>query len=137
MLKILQAELDALRRHGERMYPNECCGVLLGRADGDVRSVERAVACTNTQTERGHDRYNIDPAECKRRIESEPCNDRCGNTYYSRVVDTALLCESFHGSVPDFDFASEPCLTVIVVPLATCTVCIGSIADGASGRRPS
>ena len=28
-------------------------------------------------------------------------------------------------------------VTVIVVPLATRTVCIGSTADGARGRRPS
>ncbi len=66
MLKIPQAEFDTLRRHGVETYPNECCGVLLGRAAGDVRTVERAVACTNTNTERGHDRYHIDPRELVR-----------------------------------------------------------------------
>jgi len=63
MLKISQADYDAIRAHGEETYPHECCGVLLGRFDGDDRVVERAMRCTNTRTDRGADRYNIDPAE--------------------------------------------------------------------------
>jgi len=66
MLKIAQPDLDALRRHGEETYPHECCGALLGQMQGDVRTVEATVRCTNTRTERGHDRYQIDPRELVR-----------------------------------------------------------------------
>lgn len=68
MLKISPSEFTALRRHGEETYPLECCGVLLGRVstDGQTRTVERAVRCTNQNTERGHDRYVIDPRDLVR-----------------------------------------------------------------------
>jgi proteasome lid subunit RPN8/RPN11 len=68
MLKIPPAEFAALRRHGEETYPHECCGVLLGRLspDGETRTVERAVRCANQNTERGHDRYVIDPRDLVR-----------------------------------------------------------------------
>ena len=73
MLKIPESELAALRRHGEETYPNECCGALLGTFTStgapraaDARLVVRAVRCTNTNAERGHDRYVIDPRELVR-----------------------------------------------------------------------
>ena len=44
MLIIRESELDALRRHGEETYPHECCGVMLGRVDGDGRVVEAGPA---------------------------------------------------------------------------------------------
>ena len=66
MLTIPKAEYDALRRHGEETYPGECCGVLLGTADGDERRVVSAVRCTNTRQDRAGDRYHIDPAELVR-----------------------------------------------------------------------
>ena len=66
MLTIPRSEYDALRRHGEETYPGECCGVLLGTADGDERRVVSAVRCTNTRQDRAGDRYHIDPAELVR-----------------------------------------------------------------------
>jgi len=39
MLKIAFSDYDALRRHGEESYPHECCGILLGRVEGDSRFV--------------------------------------------------------------------------------------------------
>ncbi len=47
MMYLKPAALDALRRHAEAAYPDECCGVLLGRATGAVREVEAAVAAPN------------------------------------------------------------------------------------------
>ena len=32
MLKLTQADYEALRAHGEETYPNECCGIMLGHA---------------------------------------------------------------------------------------------------------
>jgi len=66
MLAIRQAELDALRRHGEETYPHECCGVMLGRMDGDERVVEAVSRAGNTRADSPHNRYNIDPRELVR-----------------------------------------------------------------------
>ncbi len=67
MLKISRQDLDALRRHGQETYPHECCGVLLGRDDGDgTRVVTSTVRAGNTRTDSAHNRYNIDPRELVR-----------------------------------------------------------------------
>jgi proteasome lid subunit RPN8/RPN11 len=53
---------ETIRRHGERTYPHECCGVLLGRS-GDGNTVEAAAEAGNTRTDSAHNRYNIAPQE--------------------------------------------------------------------------
>jgi proteasome lid subunit RPN8/RPN11 len=66
MLKISQPDYDALRHHGEETYPHECCGVLLGNVEGEVRTVRAVVRAGNTRTDSAHNRYNIDPRELVR-----------------------------------------------------------------------
>jgi proteasome lid subunit RPN8/RPN11 len=66
MLKIGKKDYDALRRHGEETYPHECCGVLLGRMEGNQRLVTSVVRCGNTRTDSPQNRYNIDPRELVR-----------------------------------------------------------------------
>ena len=67
MLKIAPTDYAALRRHGEETYPNECCGVLLGRMDADgSRVVTSTARCGNTRTDSPENRYNIDPRELVR-----------------------------------------------------------------------
>src|SRR5579863_6794080 len=66
MLKIGRNEYDALRRHGEETYPHECCGVLLGRMNGDERVVTSSARAGNTRTDSAHNRYNIDPRDLVR-----------------------------------------------------------------------
>ncbi len=63
MLKIGKGHYDEIRRHGEETYPHECCGVLLGRVEEDVRIVTSAARCGNTRNDSPHNRYNIDPRE--------------------------------------------------------------------------
>jgi proteasome lid subunit RPN8/RPN11 len=64
MLKFSQQDYDAIRHHGEETYPNECCGVLLGRFEDDgTRVVTSTARCGNTRTDSAHNRYNIDPRE--------------------------------------------------------------------------
>jgi len=66
MLKVSQSHYDSLRQHGEETYPYECCGVLLGQMDGDVRAVTSVARCGNTRTDSPQNRYNIDPKELVR-----------------------------------------------------------------------
>jgi proteasome lid subunit RPN8/RPN11 len=65
-LRIGKSEWDDLRRHGEETYPHECCGVLLGRIDDSMKSVQTAVRCTNQRSDSPHNRYSIEPRELVR-----------------------------------------------------------------------
>ncbi len=66
MLKISQSHYQAIRQHGEETYPHECCGVLLGRMDGEERIVTSTARCGNTRQDSPQNRYNIDPKELVR-----------------------------------------------------------------------
>lgn len=61
-LRLSPDVLAAVRGHGERSYPEECCGFLLGRAgaDGGV-AVERVLPADNERPDRRVDRYVIGP----------------------------------------------------------------------------
>jgi proteasome lid subunit RPN8/RPN11 len=63
MLRITQSDYDSLRQHGEQTYPHECCGVMLGRAEGEERTVKSVVRCGNTRTDSPQNRYHIDPGD--------------------------------------------------------------------------
>jgi proteasome lid subunit RPN8/RPN11 len=64
MLRIHYIDYEALRAHGEETYPNECCGVLLGKnIAGEGNHVQQIVRAGNTRTDSAHNRYNIAPQE--------------------------------------------------------------------------
>jgi proteasome lid subunit RPN8/RPN11 len=69
MLRIHYADYEALRAHGEETYPNECCGVLVGKKtaregnDPAVNHVQQIVRAGNTRTDSAHNRYHIAPQE--------------------------------------------------------------------------
>jgi proteasome lid subunit RPN8/RPN11 len=65
-LRIAKSDWDQLRRHGEETYPHECCGVLLGKLEGEVKSVEAVVRCQNQRLDSAHNRYTINPRELVR-----------------------------------------------------------------------
>jgi len=62
MLNISPSEFDAIRRHGEETYPQECCGILIGTAEGDIRTVLKTIRCNNI-CDTPQTRYDIDPRE--------------------------------------------------------------------------
>ena len=55
--------MDQMRVHLERGYPNEACGALLGRVDGDTHDVTEFRGMRNTVVDRPWDRYALDPLE--------------------------------------------------------------------------
>ena len=63
MLKMARAHFDTIRQHSEETYPHECCGVLLGQMEDEVRTVTSIARCGNTRADSPHSRYNIDPRE--------------------------------------------------------------------------
>jgi proteasome lid subunit RPN8/RPN11 len=46
-LKLDSRQLDEIRRHGARDYPNECCGILLGKAEDNAKQVLEVVPLAN------------------------------------------------------------------------------------------
>ncbi len=66
MLKFLESDYAEIRRHGEETYPHECCGILLGTSEGEVRVVCASIRCGNTRTDSPQNRYNIDPRDLVR-----------------------------------------------------------------------
>ena len=65
-LRIGKQEWDDLRLQGEKAYPYEGCGVLVGQIDGDVKNVQAIVRCDNQRSDSLHNRYGIDPREVVR-----------------------------------------------------------------------
>jgi proteasome lid subunit RPN8/RPN11 len=63
MLRISKGHLHSVRRSAESCYPNECCGVLLGKLVDGERVVFEVVSCKNVAAGDQRDRYHIDPAE--------------------------------------------------------------------------
>jgi proteasome lid subunit RPN8/RPN11 len=61
-LTITKQEWLELRQHGEKTYPHECCGVLLGTLEADgTKIVQASVRCENQRSDSPHNRYFIDP----------------------------------------------------------------------------
>ena len=56
---------DEIRRHGEAAYPAECCGALVGRAEGEAKAVVRLAPAVNRRTDDPH-RYLIAPDDLRR-----------------------------------------------------------------------
>lgn len=69
-LLISPRHLHAIHRHAAMTYPEECCGILIGRhstaaADGtgaeEGAHVERVLSANNARGDRRQDRYLIEP----------------------------------------------------------------------------
>jgi proteasome lid subunit RPN8/RPN11 len=51
VLKLNQQQIEAIRRHGAQEYPNECCGILLGHAEGGSKQVTEVIPLQNLRKE--------------------------------------------------------------------------------------
>ena len=54
VLALSQSQISAMEAHAERVYPEECCGLLIGNLDSSeaetVKSVTECVALNNEWT---------------------------------------------------------------------------------------
>jgi proteasome lid subunit RPN8/RPN11 len=68
MINVTEQVKNAIRAEGEKAYPNECCGVLLGAILEDgVRSVENILPIHNArEKEEQYHRFRIEPEELMR-----------------------------------------------------------------------
>jgi len=75
LIKIPSSILREVYDHMEASYPHECCGLLVGTASGAERLVHAFRKCKNLNTERAHDRYQLDPmcwGKTEREFENGP-----------------------------------------------------------------
>ncbi|MBI1870903.1 MAG: M67 family metallopeptidase [Chlamydiae bacterium] len=61
MLKLQKKACDQILACVKQSYPYECCGVLVGRINGEVKEALGAYPIENLNKERAADRYNMDP----------------------------------------------------------------------------
>src|SRR5207248_4304550 len=67
MIEITDEHLREIGAHGERDYPFECCGLLIGRFDGDSKQVVETYPISNAREEAAkRNRFLIRPEELMR-----------------------------------------------------------------------
>lgn len=60
-LFITPRHLQTIERHASLSYPDECCGVLIGRCQSGATFVERVLSVGNERADSRHNRYLITP----------------------------------------------------------------------------
>jgi proteasome lid subunit RPN8/RPN11 len=83
-LRVPESEMVAIRRHAGRIYPDECCGALLGPESGHVTE---AFALDNTFPDTQRRRFLVGPTEYRRAE--------------ARATETGLQLLGFYHSHPD------------------------------------
>lgn len=66
MLQLDAVLQERLRRWAQEGYPHERCGLLIGGSDGAALRIAEVTQARNLNTERAHDRYELDPEDLLR-----------------------------------------------------------------------
>ncbi len=60
-VKLSPEQIDAIKRHGEETYPEECGGLLLGTEEGGIRLIRDILPMKNVREDSRHNRVQLDP----------------------------------------------------------------------------
>src|SRR5579884_2831080 len=63
MIKIAATPWTVMVGHAERTFPNECCGAMLGRIEGETKLVVEAVPLENAFSGEQGERYELRPED--------------------------------------------------------------------------
>jgi proteasome lid subunit RPN8/RPN11 len=63
MIQFTPEQREQMAAHGERTYPHECCGILIGRREGAAKRVEEVRPAGNARDDSPQNRYLIQPEE--------------------------------------------------------------------------
>jgi len=63
MIKINSGAWEIMVAHAQSTFPDECCGVMVGKIDGDEKQVTTAIALENAYKGKQEDRYEIRPED--------------------------------------------------------------------------
>ena len=58
---IRRNDIQTIEQHAGSVFPEECCGILLGSAQNDDVQVKRVIQADNKSTEQATERYTIAP----------------------------------------------------------------------------
>lgn len=74
MVWLLPLAREVMVEHCKSVYPNEGCGILVGKREGEIWIVHRSVPVPNRNEERARDRFEISPKDYLR-VEKEARQD--------------------------------------------------------------
>jgi len=118
MISISAQQLVAIREHGVRDYPYECCGLLLGRYEAEGKLVKETYPISNAREESAkRNRFLIEPAELLR------------GEQYARSRDLEVV--GFYHSHPDSP--ARPSQYDLEHAWPTYSYIIVSTSEGAAG----
>jgi proteasome lid subunit RPN8/RPN11 len=63
MIRVAGEPWQEMVAHARSTYPNECCGAMLGRVDGDAKEVLAAMRLENSSAGSQAARYELRPAD--------------------------------------------------------------------------
>ncbi|HSU31214.1 MAG TPA: M67 family metallopeptidase [Bryobacteraceae bacterium] len=63
MIVIETKPWQAMVLHAERVYPNECCGAMLGHQQGERKTVTEAIPLENSSEREQREHYEIKPED--------------------------------------------------------------------------
>ena len=63
MIRLSEAQQEAIRAHGARDFPHECCGVILGDVEAGAKVVRELRPLANVHEEGHERRYLVSPDE--------------------------------------------------------------------------
>ena len=113
MIVIPAPLIERIGRFAEQAYPDECCGLLIGRDDGCARvAVTRLAASRNVAEGRERDSFEVDPKlrfDLMRELDGGP--ERIVGHYHSHPDHPA------RPSARDVEMAFEPDLVWVIVSL--------------------
>jgi proteasome lid subunit RPN8/RPN11 len=65
-VKLATDHINIIREHGERTFPEECCGLLLGTLEDGARVIQEVLSLENIRKDSRHNRVELDPLDYAR-----------------------------------------------------------------------
>lgn len=59
MIRLKKDDLESIRQIAQETYPHECCGIMVGSVEGDIKSVSALIPAVNERTDSLANRYLI------------------------------------------------------------------------------
>src|SRR5262245_11488963 len=62
-IRLTAEQIKAIKEHGERTFPEECGGLLLGVVENDQRVIREVLPLENIRKDSRHNRVELDPVD--------------------------------------------------------------------------
>ena len=59
MIRLKKGDLESIKQIAQDTYPHECCGIMVGLVEGDIKSVSELIPAVNERTDSPANRYRI------------------------------------------------------------------------------